>query len=119
MLNLAHKNLNVYLISMKLVKEVYELTKTFPRDEQFLLVSQLRRAAISVCSNLAEGSARSSKLERKRFYETSRSSLVEIDTQFEIGLILQYLQSNQLQNLESYLESVFRMISKMINNLKS
>lgn len=117
MLKLAHKNLDVYKISLQLMKEVYILTKTLPKEEQFVLVSQLRRAAISVCSNIAEGSARSSKPERKRFYEISRSSLVEIDTQFEIILRLEYLQNNQLQKLEVYLDSVFRMLSKMISNL--
>ena len=115
MLQLAHKNLEVYKIAMNLVKEVYQLTRNFPKEEQFILVTQLRRAAISVCSNLAEGSARFSKLEKKRFYEISRSSLVEIDTQIEISLVLEYLQNNQIIKLEKYLESVFKMISKMIN----
>lgn len=117
MLQLSHKNLDVYKISLQLVKEVYDLTKTFPKEEQFVLVSQLRRAAISVCSNIAEGSARKSKLERKRFYEISRSSVVEIDTQFEIALILEYIKSNQIEKLKSNMESVFRMLSKMISNL--
>jgi four helix bundle protein len=92
MLKLAHKNLEVYQIALNLVKEVYHVTEKFPKEEQFVLVSQLRRAVISVCSNLAEGSARYSKAEKKRFYEISRSSLVEVDTQFEISLILEYLQ---------------------------
>lgn len=117
MLNLAHKQLDVYKIALNLVKEVYSLTKSFPKEEQFVLVSQLRRAAISVCSNLAEGSSRRSKIEKKRFYEISRSSLVETDTQFEIALILEYLHTSQLEKLEAYLESVFRMLSKMISNL--
>jgi four helix bundle protein len=114
MLQLAHKNLEVYKIALDLVKEVYQLTRNFPKEEQFVLVTQLRRAVISVCSNLAEGSARFSKLEKKRFYEISRSSLVEIDTQIEISLVLEYLQKNQITKLEKYLESVFKMISKMI-----
>ncbi|HEY6505566.1 MAG TPA: four helix bundle protein [Chitinophagaceae bacterium] len=117
MLHLAHKNLEVYKISLDLVKEVYTLTRTFPKDEQFVLVSQLRRAVVSVCSNLAEGSARYSKAEKKRFYEIARSSLVEVDTQFEISLILEHLKKNESEKLEAYLESVFRMLSKMIGNL--
>jgi four helix bundle protein len=117
MLNLAHKQLDVYKIGLKLVQEVYNLTKIFPKEEQFVLVSQLRRAAISVCSNLAEGSSRRTKPEKKRFYEISRSSLVEIDTQFEIALVLEYLHAKQLEKFQSYLESVFRMLSKMISNL--
>ena len=117
MLQLAHKNLEVYKISLGLMREVYQLTRKFPKEEQFVLVAQLRRAVISVCSNLAEGSARFSKSEKKRFYEISRSSLVEVDTQFEISLVLEYLQRNEIQKLEGYLESVFKMMSKMISNL--
>ena len=117
MLNLAHKNLEVYKIALNLVKEVYLHTKTFPKEEQFVLVSQLRRSVISVCSNLAEGSARYSKTEKKRFYEISRSSLVEVDTQYGIALVLEYLQKSEIVKLETYLESVFKMLSKMISNL--
>jgi four helix bundle protein len=118
MLQLAHKNLEVYRIALDLVKEIYRVTKSYPKEEQFVLVTQLRRAAISVCSNLAEGSARFSKPEKRRFYEISRSSLVEIDTQFEISLVLKYLKKQEIEKLEQYLESVFKMISKMISNLK-
>jgi four helix bundle protein len=68
---------------------------------------------------LAEGSARFSKVEKKRFYEISRSSLVEVDTQIEISLVLNYLQKNEIENLEAYVESVFKMLSKMISNLQT
>mgnify|MGYP006167338001 CR=1 FL=1 len=119
MLQLSHKKLDVYQISLKLVKEIYTVTQQFPTEERFLIVNQVRRAAISVCSNLAEGSARKSKQEKIRFFEISRSSAVEIDTQFEISLILQYVQNEQIAQLEQYLESVFRMISKLISNLES
>lgn len=118
MLDLSHKKLDVYHLAINLVKEVYELTKHFPKEEQFVLISQLRRAAVSVCSNIAEGSARRSKMEKIRFYEISRSSIVEIDTQIEISLVLEYLTKNQIPELEKYLESVFRMLSKMISNLE-
>ena len=117
MLNLSHKNLDVYKISLKLVKEVYKATRQFPKEEQYVLISQIRRAAISVSSNIAEGASRISKLEKKRFYEISRSSLVEMDTQFEIAIILEYYKNGQMQELEQYLESTFRMLSKMIDNL--
>jgi four helix bundle protein len=119
MLRLAHKNLEVYKTSLLLVKEVYKLTVSFPREEQYILVSQLRRAALSICSNIAEGSSRSTKPDRKRFYEIARSSLVEVSTQVEIAVLLEYTQNTQLITLESYLESVFRMLSKMINDLRA
>jgi len=117
MLNLSHKNLEVYQISLKLIKEVYKATKLFPKEEQFVLISQIRRAAISVCCNIAEGAARSSKPEKRRFYEISRSSVVELDTQLKIGIILEYYRNGQMKEMEQYLESVFRMLSKMIENL--
>ena len=102
---------------MNLVKEVYKATASFPKEEKYVLISQIRRAAVSVCSNIAEGASRISKKEKKRFYEISRSSLVEMDTQFEIAIILEYYKNGQMQELEQYLESTFRMLSKMINNL--
>jgi four helix bundle protein len=118
MLNLSHKQLEVYQIALKLVKEVYVLTKAFPKEEQFVLVTQLRRAVVSVCSNIAEGAARSSKPEKKRFFEISRSSIVEIDTQLEIALNLNYLNKENMKATEQYMQSVFRMLSSMINNLE-
>jgi four helix bundle protein len=76
----------------------------------------LRRAAISVCSNIAEGAARRSKQEKKRFYEIARSSAVQIDTQLEAALLPEYRRKDQPNELEQYLESAFRMLSKMIEN---
>jgi four helix bundle protein len=119
MLQLSHKQLEVYQIALKLIQEVYMLTKAFPSDEKYVLVSQLKRASVSVCSNIAEGSARISKIEKKRFYEIARSSIVEINTQIEISLLNEYLTNIQIIELEKYLESIFRMLSKMINNLEN
>ena len=119
MLNLSHKNLEVYKISLLFVKDIYRLTNFLPKEELYGLVSQLRRAAVSVCSNLAEGAARKSEKEKKRFYEISRSSLVEVDTQIEISLLLGYLKETDLVEMEKFSESVFRMLSKMITNLNN
>ena len=118
MLDLSHKKLDVYLLAMGLTKDIYGLTKLLPKDEQYVLVNQLRRAVISVCSNIAEGAARRSKNEKLRFYEISRSSIVEIDTQLEIAIILGYLKMEQMTETERKLQSVFNMLSKMITNLK-
>jgi four helix bundle protein len=67
MLNLGHKKMQVYQLALILVKEVYKLTSQFPVDERFGLIVQLRRAAVSICSNIAEGAARKSAVERKDF----------------------------------------------------
>ena len=117
MLNLSHKKLDVYVIAMKLVKEVYRITKGFPAEERYVLTSQLRRAAISVCSNIAEGSSRRTKPEKRRFFEISRSSVVEIDTQIEISLVIEYLRKNEIAELEAYLERVFMMLTKLMDKL--
>jgi four helix bundle protein len=117
MLDLSHKKLEVYQTALQLVREVYQTTRSFPKEEQYVLVSQLRRAAVSVGSNIAEGAARKSKPEKKRFYEISRSSLVEIDTQLEIAIKLKYYNKGQNTGMEHGLESIFRMLSKMIENL--
>jgi four helix bundle protein len=119
MLDLSHKKLDVYMLAMELTKDIYQLTKFLPKDEQYVLVNQLRRASVSVCSNIAEGASRRSKTEKLRFYEISRSSLVEIDTQLEIVLILKYFEKDQLIDLERKLKSVFNMLSKMITNLQT
>jgi four helix bundle protein len=114
MIKLNHKKLNVYKSSIDLVSEVYSLTKTFPPSENFGLVSQLRRASVSIPSNIAEGSARSSDAELKRFNQIARSSLVEIDTQIEIALKLGYLNEGDIEKLSDLSNQVFAMLSKMI-----
>ena len=119
MLELSHKKLDVWKLSVELVKEVYKLTATFPKEELFILTSQMRRAAVSVVSvvsNLSEGAARKSKKEKKRFFEISRSSLVELDTQVEISIVLNYLNEQKIKNLKPNAESVFKILSKLIFN---
>ena len=119
MLQLSHKKLDVYKTSLSLIKEIYLLTAKFPDTEKFGLTNQLRRAAVSVCSNIAEGSSRKSDVEKKRFLEISRSSLVEIDTQIEIALMLKYLDKENIVELESCISRVFLMLTAMIVKLQS
>ncbi len=118
MLALNHKNLNVWKYSINLVAEMYNLTKLFPKEELYGLTSQLRRASVSVPSNIAEGSSRTSPAERRRFYEISRSSLVEIDTQIEIALFLKYLNKEQICNLEKETNNVFALLTALISKTK-
>ena len=116
---MIHKKLEVYKISLQLVKEIYTLTNRFPADEKYILSSQIKRAAISVCSNIAKGSARISDAEKKRFYEIARSSLVEVETQIEIALVLNYISENDISNANKFMESVFKMLSKLISNINN
>ncbi len=114
MLDLNHKKLTVWKKSIELVKQIYVLTGDFPSEEKFGMVSQLRRAAISVPSNISEGASRRSKAERERFYEIARSSLVEIDAQIEISLELEYLNTGDISELTQLANQVFAMLSAMM-----
>ena len=114
MLILKHKDLTVYKKSIELVSEIYSQTEHMPSDEKFGLISQMRRASVSIPSNIAEGASRKSMAERKRFYEISRSSLVELDTQIEISKSLNYLKKQHLQKIKGLANEVFAMLSKMV-----
>jgi four helix bundle protein len=113
MLELNHKNLTVWKKSIELVKEVYSITFKLPPGEKFGLTSQIRRASVSVSSNISEGASRKSKIERSRYYEIARSSLVEVDTQIEICLTLNFLNESDIQKLEVLANEVFAMLSAM------
>ena len=119
MLKLSHKNLDVWKKSIELVSEIYKLTANFPREEQFGLTSQIRRAAISIPSNISEGIARASNLETIRFLDIARSSLVELDTQIEIAINLEYLIKSDLDNLKKQVNPTFAMLSKLIQKIRN
>jgi len=110
-----HQRLEVWKDSIDLVELVYRLTATFPADERYGLSAQLRRAAVSVPSNLAEGSARSSHREFLRYLEVSRSSLVEIETQIVIARRLALAPDDA--NLDDALERVFARLSALIKKI--
>ena len=86
----------------------------FPNDERFALTQQIRRAALSVHLNLAEGSSRTSSNDRKRFYEISRGSLIEVDTAFDIAESLGYTTRENLLYTGELIVKTFKMLSKMI-----
>jgi four helix bundle protein len=86
----------------------------FPIQEQYGLTSQIRRSAVSVPSNIAEGTARGSKVETLRFLDIARASLVESDTQIEIAIKLNYLTNYDTDNLAEMINHTFAMLSKFI-----
>jgi four helix bundle protein len=118
MLKLNHKNLIAWKKSLSLIKEVYKLAKKLPKEEIYVISSQIRRASISIASNIAEGASRKSLIERKRFYQISRSSLVEVDTQLEICLSLEYFTEKEIDNANIEMNNVFALLTTMINNTK-
>jgi len=112
-----HHELHVWQESMTLVEMVYKLTEAFPENERYGLISQLRRAAVSVPSNIAEGAARGSDAEFIRFLHIARGSLSEIETQLLIAQRLGY--TNVDQSLERPIEQIFKKMGALLNHLKS
>lgn len=118
MLNLNHKNLDVWKLSISLVKTIYRITEKFPKSEMFGITNQMRRASISITSNIAEGASRRTELDRKRFYTISRSSLVELDTQLEIALMLKFLTEEEVKDIDELLNHLFAKITNLLNKSK-
>ena len=114
-LQLAHTKLDVYETSRGLALECYRITKNFPSDERFAMVQQIRRAALSVHLNLAEGCSRKSKTERSRFFEISRGSVIEIDTCLDLAVELKYVDLKSLKSAGASIVSAFKQLSGMIN----
>ena len=111
-----HKRMDIWLLSMALVEEIYSHTQSFPDNEKFGLISQMRRSAVSIPSNIAEGAARNSDKEFSRFLTIARGSLMELDTQLTISHRLGYIVYSQV--LEERIEHIFAKINALITKLK-
>lgn len=104
-----HRQLKVWQRSVNFTVELYQITKQFPVEERFGLVAQMRRAAVSIPSNLAEGAARS-RAEYAQFIRIAIGSVSELDSQLEICKRLNYLSNEQYQHLEQELTEIDRML---------
>ena len=109
----SYKNLDVYKESKTLVMMVYRLLKQFPKEEQYALCDQLRRAVISVPSNLAEGSGRVSAKDQTHFLEMGFASLMEVDCQIDIAHDLGYISQEELNSVCAQISRVAAMLSGM------
>jgi len=118
MLELNHKKLEVWQKSIEFITEIYAITKNFPQDELYGLTNQLRRASVSVASNIAEGAARRSVNDRRRYYEIARLSLVEIDTQLEICVNLGIIEGNEVAEMTNLINPIFAMMSRLIESTR-
>ena len=112
----SYRDLKVWQRSKLLALEVYKVTQAFPKEERYGLTSQLRRAAVSIPSNIAEGNARSTK-DYQRFLDISLGSLAELETQLEIACALAYLSTTTLENLLNETLEIGRMLSGLIKSL--
>ncbi len=115
-IQLKHKSLSVYLTVRELAKEIYKVSMLLPAEEKFNMVPQIRKAALSVKLNLAEGSTRKSEVERKRYLEISRGSVVEIDAALETAFDLNYYKIEELKTAGELLNKCFAMLSNMIKS---
>lgn len=113
-LQLAHTKLDVFKISKEFVLACYKETISFPSEGRFAMIQQIRRAALSVHLNVAEGCSRKSSTERKRFYEIARGSVIEIDAALDIAVNLGYTAKEKLADLGILLVRSFQLISKTI-----
>ncbi|EIJ39212.1 S23 ribosomal protein [Galbibacter orientalis DSM 19592] len=105
------ESLKVWEKSIQLVKFIYKLTSDFPKEEQYSLTSQIRRSAISIPSNIAEGTSRDSKKDKKRFYTIAYGSLMELVNQIIITKELSYISTESSQMVKDMAMEIAKMIS--------
>jgi four helix bundle protein len=114
-LQLKHQKLDIFQFSRSFVGEWYKLTKELPAEERYNLVSQIRRAALSVHLNIAEGASRKSNVERKRFYEVARGSVIEIDAALDVIEDMGYIRKEKAGRLGFLLIKCFKILCGLIN----
>ena len=119
-LKLNHQKLDVYHASRAFVLECYKLTQSFPAEEKFGMITQIRRTALSVHLIIAEGASRKSEAERKRYYEIARGSIVEINAALDIANDLGYVKNLNTESLGEAMIRCFKLLTGLINsNIKS
>ncbi len=117
-MNSGHKKLDVWRESVALATHSYQVTEKFPKTEIYGLTSQMRRAVVSIPSNIAEGAARASSKEFAQFLNIAGGSLSELDTQIEIASNLQYLSGDEKQIIDQKIGSIAQKLAGLINNVK-
>ena len=111
------KELKFWKYSRAFCKEIYTITATFPADEKFGLVSQLRRTTVSIASNIAEGASRKSNKDFSRFLTIALGSCYEVETQLLISNDLEFISDKQNEELQEKLDSIIKMMSKFKSTL--
>lgn len=114
----SYKNLNVYQDAKMFVVAVYKLLDRFPDSEKFALCNQIRRAAISVTSNIAEGVSRTSNKEKVHFLEIAYASMMEVDSQLDVSVDLGYITKEQYNTIEEKIDGIARQLSALRSKYK-
>ncbi|HTB25973.1 MAG TPA: four helix bundle protein [Puia sp.] len=115
---ISYKNVDVWKISMETVNEVYSLTKLYPVEEKYGLISQTNRAAVSIPSNIAEGLGRNHKKDCIQFLHVSRGSAYELETLLSIALMRKIINDQCYNKISTILERNIQLITGFINYLK-
>jgi len=111
------RDLNIWKLGLEIVEDVYKLTKFFPKDELYGLSSQMRRCAVSVPSNVAEGFTRKHNREYKQFLYITLSSCAELETQIEIAFKLEYIREEDKKSLLEKINHDTRMVMNLLKCL--
>lgn len=114
----SFEKLRVWQHARILTKDIYKVTAQFPREELFGLTNQIRRAAVSIGSNIAEGSGRFSKKEKIRFFSIAYGSLLEVLSQLITSNDLNYIDGETLLNLRGKIEEISKMLSGLKNGIE-
>ena len=115
----TYRDLLVWQKSMTLVTGIYRMTKSFPQNELYGLTSQIRRSAVSIPSNIAEGYGRRSRQDYIRFLQIAMGSLFELQTQLQIAVNLEYVAQSQFETVNDQTREIERMMSSLISKLKA
>ena len=111
-----HKKLDVWNMAMDLILTIYQASESVPKEERFGLTNQMRRAALSVPSNIAEGAARQTRKEFMNYLHMAQGSLSELDTQLEVAKRLGYLAEEAWTKLDGHLDRIDKMLSGLIHH---
>lgn len=115
----SYRDLIVWQKSMDLVEEIYKVLEDFPKAELYGLTSQLKRSAVSIPSNISEGSRRGTKKDFKNFLIVAYGSGAELETQLEVSKRLNFINNRDYKGIVSLLEEVMKMLNKMIGNMNN
>lgn len=113
-----YKDLKFWQLSRSFCKDIYQITDSFPESEKYGLVTQLRRASVSVPSNIAEGDSRKSNKDFSRFLTIALGSCYEIETQLLLSFDLDFIKNSELEKLNFILNQIIKMMSKFSSSLK-
>ena len=115
----SFRNLNAYIKAKELVSKIYTLLKNFPKEEQYALCDQLRRAVISIPSNIAEGSGRLTTKDQSHFYSIAYGSLMEVLAQLDVACDIGYITKEEFQQLENLIDVEAKILTGLVNKRNS